>query len=431
MKFWQFGRAALALTFSLGLALFLNSCGGGYTIAYLYVTGAYSASSTSQPTPISILGINSETGAIYPVANSTAPLNYTNPVAEVVSPNQKNLYVLCQGPAGSSPVVVQYGITNNGGNLNGDITPINTYNTSGTLPTSIAVDSTGSYLYVVETYALNSQTNGDIDIFPINSTDGTLGTPNVVSLSNNQNAVGVTALPASDFVYVASWNMADTSNPNGTVWTYQNTGGNLTLIGTTSVGLELASITSYASTIGSYVYISDESQNCIFGYTPSNTGVLSGITMSGCGSAGQGAQYGVSTNAGNGSSRPTALLVEPRGKYLFVANSGSNTIGGYVISQSQGGSLSATSSGTATTGTQPQCLAIEPLLGKYIFTADYLSSVNSGGNLANGGTVTGFSLNSSTGQLSGLQNGPFVVPTTLPSCVAASTTGSVPPPGSP
>jgi 6-phosphogluconolactonase len=429
MKFWQFGRAALALTSSLGLALFLNSCGGGYTIAYLYVTGAYSASSTSAPTPITILGINSETGAVYPVANSTAPLNYTNPVAEVVSPAQTNLYVLCQGPAGSSPVVVQYGITNNGGNLNGDITPINTYNTSGTVPTSMAINSTGTYLYVVETYALNSQTNGDIDIFPVNS-DGSLGTPNVVSLTNNQNAVGVTALPGTDFVYVASWNQADTNNPNGTVWGYQNTGGNLSLIQTTSVGLELASITSYASTIGSYLYVTDESQNCIFGYSPSSSGILSGITMSGCGSAGQGAQYGVSTNAGNGSSRPTALLVEPRGKYLFVANSGSGTIGGWVINQSQGGALSATSSATAVAGAQPTCLAIDPILGKYIFTADYLSSIN-GGNLTQGGIVSGFSLNSSTGALSGLQNGPFIVSTTLPSCVAISTTGSIPPPGSP
>ena len=69
-------------------------------------------------------------------------------------------------------------------------------------------------------------------------------------------------------------------------------------------------------------------------------------------------------------------------------------------------------------------------LGKYIFTADYLSSIN-GGNLTQGGIVSGFSLNSSTGALSGLQNGPFIVTTTLPSCVAISTTGSIPPPGSP
>jgi 6-phosphogluconolactonase (cycloisomerase 2 family) len=448
MKFWYFGRVALASTFSLGLALLLNSCGGGYTIAYLYVVGAFAASANTNPTPISILGINSETGAVYPVANSIAPANYTNAVAEVAAPNQKNLYVLFQGSgtAGSSSVVVQYGITNDGGNLNGDITPINSYNTLGTLPTSIAIDASDAYLYVVDTYAANSQTNGDVEVFPISSS-GSLGTPTVIPLSNNQNAVGVTALgytPASGtpctgapacYVYVASWNEADPSNPNGTVWAYQNIGGSLTLLASYSVGLELGSLTSFYSNIASYIYITDNSQSCIFGYnvsySPPTPGALNGIVMSGCGSAGQGAQYGVATNGANGGTKPTAVLVEPRGKYLFVANTGANTIGSYLISQSQGGQLSATSSGGAATGTGPLCLAIDPVLGKYLFTADYLSSVNSGGNLTAGGTVSGYSLNSSTGTLTNLPNGPFIIPTTLPSCVAASTVAAVPQNGTP
>jgi 6-phosphogluconolactonase len=422
MKFRQFGRVVLASTCSLGLALLLNSCGGGHTFAYLYVTGAYSAGQAI--TPITILGINSNSGAVYPVANTTAPLNYTNPVAEVVSPDNKNLYVLCQGQAGSTPVVIRYGITTNGGNLNGDITPIETYNTSGTFPTSIAVDPSNGYLYVVEEFALNSQTNGDIDVFPINS-DGSLGTPTVTALTNNQNAVGVTVgnCAGSDcYIYVASWNQADTAAPNGTITTYQNAGGTLTQLNTyQGVGAQLASITSYNT--GGYLYVSDASQNCIFGFNAS-AGVLSGIPMGGsCGSGpAPGNSYGITTSSGTGTARPTSLLVNAAGQYLFVTNSGANNIATYTITS---GVLAPVASGTVNTGTQPQCLAIDPVKGKYLFTADYLSSVGGGGVISAGGTVSGYSLNSSTGALQFLPNGPFIIGTTLPSCVAAAATTGV------
>src|ERR1700727_1808017 len=101
MKFWQLGRVVLASTFSLSLALLLNSCGGGYTIAYLYTTGAFDSTRTA-PTPIGVLGINSQTGAVYPVASGSATMAFTNPVAEAVAPNQRNLYVLAQGTAGGT-----------------------------------------------------------------------------------------------------------------------------------------------------------------------------------------------------------------------------------------------------------------------------------------------------------------------------------------
>jgi 6-phosphogluconolactonase len=441
MKFWQFGRVVLASTFSLGLALLLNSCGGGYTIAYLYTTGAFDATQ-SGPTPISVLGINSQTGAVYPVASGTAPMQFTDVVAEAVAPNQKNLYVLAQGvTGGSGPVVVQYSITNNGSNTNGDITPVNSYATTGSLPTGISIDAASAYLYVSETYAANSSTNGDVDVFPINA-DGTLGTPTAVALANNQNGVAVTALPytassssgacngSNCYVYVASWNQADINNPNGTITAYQNNGGSLGVIATyAGTGNQLAGIISYSSTIGQYVYVSDKSLNCIYGFNPHSDGTLVGITMGGgtnsCGA------FGISTNASTGSSKPTSLLIEPRGKYLFVTNTGANTIGAYLMGQSTGGSLTTVSGGVAITGTQPQCLAIDPILGQFLFTADYLSSVTTGGGVSNGGTVHGYKLNGSTGALVGLQNGPFIVASAYPSCVAVSTTASIPPPGSP
>jgi 6-phosphogluconolactonase len=303
------------------------------------------------------------------------------------------------------------------------------------------VDASSAYLYVSETFAANSSTNGDIDVFPING-DGTLGTPTVFTLPNNQNAVAVTALPytagsgtpcGSDsgcFVYVASWNQADNNNPNGTVTSFQNIGGTLTAIQTSAgIGNQLAGIISFSSTIGQYLYVSDFSQNCIYGFSPHNDGTFLGINMGGgtnsCGA------FGISTNAATGSSKPTSLLVEPRGKYLFVTNTGANTIGAYLIGQTTSGSLTSVSNGAVITGAQPQCLAIDPIVGQYLFTADFLSSVTTSGAVTNAGTVHGYKLNGSTGALKGLQNGPFVVTSTFPSCVAISTTGSIPPPGSP
>jgi 6-phosphogluconolactonase len=79
------------------------------------------------------------------------------------------------------------------------------------------------------------------------------------------------------------------------------------------------------------------------------------------------------------------------------------------------------------TGAGPLCMAIDPVEGKYIYTVNSV-----------GGTVTGYTLNGSTGILTALPNSPFFVGTTttasnasLPTCVSVAANGSTPVIGTP
>jgi len=110
---------------------------------------------------------------------------------------------------------------------------------------------------------------------------------------------------------------------------------------------------------------------------------------------------------------PVALTVDPRGKLLYVANFNANSIEGYAIDTATGTPSSAgTGAYQQPTGTGPSCVAIDPALGVYLFTADNLDN-----------TTTAERLNPSTGSLGPVQNSPF--PTAgSPTCVTVVANGA-------
>jgi DNA-binding beta-propeller fold protein YncE len=106
------------------------------------------------------------------------------------------------------------------------------------------------------------------------------------------------------------------------------------------------------------------------------------------------------------------VTVDPRGKYLYVANYNDNTVGAYAIDIATGAPVSSVGSATTTVGTTPTCIAIEPALGKYLYVSNYLD-----------GTISGEALDSHNGGLTAVQNTPF--PTSgLPTCAVAVANGS-------
>lgn len=105
---------------------------------------------------------------------------------------------------------------------------------------------------------------------------------------------------------------------------------------------------------------------------------------------------------------PVALSVDPSGKYLYVANSGSDNISGFSIASSTGG-LTAISGSPFAAGTTPVALAITKS-DKFVYVAN-----NGSGN------VSAFSLTSSTGVLTAVSGSPFTAGT-KPSAVAINPT---------
>jgi 6-phosphogluconolactonase (cycloisomerase 2 family) len=91
--------------------------------------------------------------------------------------------------------------------------------------------------------------------------------------------------------------------------------------------------------------------------------------------------------------------VDQRGLYIYVANELQNTITGYVIDRASGTpSVVANTAGGAAAGTdsQPVSILVDPALGRFIYTANYL-----------GNSISGFQLDPNTGTYGATQATPY------------------------
>jgi 6-phosphogluconolactonase len=383
MKLSKLGRIALASVVSLGLGAGVTACGPSNTIDFLYVTA-----SKQNPGQISVYKIDGEAGLLYQITDSPYPSGGRNPVADVASPNGKNLYVINH----DDNTIVEFAI-----GTDGKLYPQQTCNMPGSYPFQLAVNSAGTYLYVVETfqpnYSINIPGPGALVIFPINANGqlgatGSLcqtvpdGTNAYYPLGNNP--VSVNVLPGGSSVYAVN-------ESDATVSTFAvGSDGTLTSVGTSKVGTAPNAITS--SPNGKYVYVTDGGSNQLYGFTVQANGSL--LQMA---------------NPSLTDNLPDAVAVDPRGLYVYVANYNANDVSAYTIDQSNGSTTPNPGSITYGVGTGPICLLVEPSEGRYIYTANYL-----------GNTVSGLFVNPSSGVLSAVQRTPFPA-AQQPTCTAAIT----------
>src|ERR1700730_3924912 len=89
MKFSKFGRIALTSVVSLGLGFGVIACGPSNTRDFVDLRH-----SKQDPGQINVYKVDSQAGALIPIPNSPYGSGGTNPVADVTSPNGKNIYVV-------------------------------------------------------------------------------------------------------------------------------------------------------------------------------------------------------------------------------------------------------------------------------------------------------------------------------------------------
>ncbi len=111
-----------------------------------------------------------------------------------------------------------------------------------------------------------------------------------------------------------------------------------------------------ADPAGSYLFVTDAGRNNVLGFNLSSA-ALTPIA---------GSPY----PAGN---QPSAVIVESKGLYAYVANGQDSTITAYTLSS---GILSRI--GTYTTGAQPVAIGIDPSLNEFLYTANFLGNSVSG-----------------------------------------------------
>jgi 6-phosphogluconolactonase (cycloisomerase 2 family) len=413
MKFNKSSQLLLASAVSLLAAGLLVACGSD-TTDFVFVASS-KAAGTSNYGQIDIFEINSVSGAMRQITTSPFPSGGRNPVAEAVSPDNTNLYVVNQ----NDNTIVQFVIGNDG-----KLYPQNTVNTPGVYPLAVAVN--GSNLFVVDTYqplatcSTNSPCSGSIAVYPIlTATEAskltpsepadTLGTPVAnpgsltgatywpLTLGSTGDLIEPTAinvLASGAYVYVTAYDATSGNNyifgfsvGSSGVLTALNGGaplaGGAFATGTCasaylnapySAGTCPAGIAS-DSTSG-YVYVTDAKNGLVHGYSvASGTGLLTALS-------------GSPFSAGD---QPSAIAVDTKYSYAYVANAGDNNIQAYSITN---GVL--TSIGLYAAGIQPVAIGIDPSTNHFVFIANYL-----------GGTVSDFQMSATAGTLINTQGSPY------------------------
>jgi DNA-binding beta-propeller fold protein YncE len=243
------------------------------------------------------------------------------------------------------------------------------------VPHSVAVDPTGKFAYVANW----SDLTGSVSMYTINATTGALtsiGTtkaPCAPPPSPGSCApYSVAVHPSGKFAYVT--NEGGFAPTSVSMYTIDATTGALTSIGLIAAGGRAISVAVHPS--GKFAYVADgsngfpgESDNVAMYAINTTTGTLTSLGTVGAGAF------------------PSAIAVDPLGKFAYVANSNSNDVSMYTINAATG---PLTSVGLIAAGTDPASVAVDPS-GKFAYVT------NSGSN-----DVSMYTINATTGALTSM-----------------------------
>jgi hypothetical protein len=427
MKFRKFGKALLLSALSAGVVFGITSCIQSYTVGYLYVTGIKTAQTTSNGI-ITGFKIEHNTGKLYPIVGLPIGSGGSNPVRAVLLAGGRFLYVLNAGQTASGGSDCTTADPCSGGNItqfsiggNGVLEAQQTFYPQGINPERIMSDPAGNYIYVLDHDAPSSSSCalalgqgvtscGDITAFKVDPTTGRLSVVlNAQVTSANGAQLSYFPVPANpiDFVLVSSNVLTVSGTPaSGDAvfpYAYSGASGQLTVTQNSSQPLGINQATAIVNGNGTIYVLDNEgtlvtngATSQILPYSPSSSGALQAMT-------------GGAVADDPSQSNPIYLIVENKGKWVYVANQGNNAdpnnaqsgIVGYVINKGTN-PLTELAQGafgsTAGTGAGPQCLLEDPSF-QYIYTANF-----------NDSTVTGRLIDQNSGELtdlSGKANAPY------------------------
>jgi 6-phosphogluconolactonase (cycloisomerase 2 family) len=379
MKFSKLSQLVLVSTIGLLVASCLTAC-QLVTIDYVFVA-ASAGSTAGSAGQIYTYAVDAESGAlrIGPPAVSSGG---TSPVAMATTADYANLYVANQG----NNSVVHFAIA-----ANGVLTKKDTV-TTGTPPVALYANAAGTYLYVLTgtvsstltEYSLSSGTIGNAVATETLAVPGFAGdtlVPTAVNVIPNNSAVYVSAYDQS--AYNPGGTATSNANPGWLFAFAVGSGGALTPTSGAPYEAGVKPTALASDPVDRFLYVTDYASNELIGYSIQSGGALNFLVNG-------------PSKTGN---EPTSVVVDPRGLYIYLANSLDSTVSAYSIAPSTGSPssvVSTTGSALNATDTQPVSIAVDPSLGRFVFTANHL-----------GNSVSGFRLDPATGALEPNQATPY------------------------
>lgn len=358
--------SGLVLTSAGGHTASPVSGAGAFTLSGTYSSGAaYSVTVTTQPTaPAQFCTVTGGTGTV--TANVTTI---------GVSCLNVGKYVFVANPNDSTGSVAAFTINPTTGVLT-QVTGSPYAVPGGDLnPTGLAVDPSGAFLYVAN--------SGSADVSTYAVATGGLLTPDVIAptptgTGTNQPfslAIDPTGTLAP-YLYVGS-----NDNPNSTIETFSIAGGVLTQVGAATLTGDEPFSLAVDSTDG-FLYSANVFTPSVTGYSIAPaTGQLTVLGTSPFGSL----------------AAPYAVAAYPTGQYVYVTDMGADpaTAAGSINEYSYDNTGTLTFVQSKPVGIGPQGIAIDPA-GKFLYVTN-----------TNDGTVSAFTIDSTTGNLTAVAGSPF------------------------
>ena len=277
---------------------------------------------------------------------------------------------------------------------NGILTPQETFFTQGINPFRILGDSSGNFLYVLDhdspssaacALALGASATscGDITAFSINQTTGRLQlVVDAQVTSANGSPLSYFPVPANpiDFIFASNFFLVLSGTPatgdSVFPYSYSINSGQLTVSQNTSQPLNIKQATAIVLG-GSTAYVLDNEPVTIPGGGTFTAGTYASQILPfsvGTGGALQAETGGIVPDDAS-LSNPTYLLVEVKGRFLYVVNQGNNTnttnpqsgVAGYVINSPY--TLSFIAGEPFGSGAGPQCMVEDPS-DQFVYEAD-------------------------------------------------------------
>ena len=392
MKFSKLSQLFLVSFLGLFVATLLTAC-DIVTVDFVYVASS-ALSGTSSNGVIDIYAVDSGSGAMRTDVASVSTGGVA-PVSMAVTSDYANLYVANAG----SKSIVHFTI-----GLDGGLTQKDSVTLSAT-PVAIAVNTAGTYLYVVSGTASATLTE-----YPLSS--GTIGSAATASepltvpgfAGDTIIPTGITVLANNAAVYVATYDQSaynpggsttSTANP-GWVFGYAvGSGGAMTAAANSPYQAGVKPSALAAEPTNRYVYVTDYASSQLIGYA-----ILDGSTL----------RYLTSGPFTTGN-EPSAITIDPRGKFIYLTNQLDNTVGAFSIDLPTGTPtkiVNVIGSQLNCTDTQPVAIVVDPAIGRFVYTANHL-----------GNSVSGFVLDPTAGSLKVSQASPYPVTGTKPTAIVA------------
>jgi 6-phosphogluconolactonase len=433
MKFTKFGKALALGALSAAVAFGVTSCVQSYTVGYLYVTGTVTAS-TGNNGIISGFKIDHNTGRLTPINTLPVSSGGANPVRAFLTLGSRFLYVLNRGVNASGSgdcygtganACLNSNITQFAVGGNGTLTPQETFYTQGINPFRFFADSSGNFLFVLDHDALDNAnpsstdncalalgksvtTCADITVFKIDQSTGRLSLiVNAQVTAANGQAITYFPVPANPVDFVLSGatvlTLAGTSNATSYPYTggslvfpysYSSSTGQLTLSQNSSQPLGIKQATALVNAQGVLYVLDNEPVTLTFnGNSTTSQSQILPFTVSG-GGALQAEPSGVIPDDPT-LANPIYILVENKGKFVYVANQGNNVTGnnpesgiaGYFLTTAPAYQLSFIAEEPFGAGSGPQCIVEDPS-NQFVYEANEYDS-----------TVTGRVVDPNTGDL--------------------------------